>query len=330
MKELINKFPYKKELFQVFSHLDCLLHEGREEHPETPIRLAAILEACKEIDPLVPLSFSSPEPATMSQLELVHDKFYLMGMEASCMKMRSTYMSEDNHICMDSYTSVLAAGGSALALADTLANGGSGFALIRPPGHHAGKNIAEGFCFINHVSLAVERIRQTQPEAEFLVVDFDVHHGNGIDSIYRNCPQVYYFSLHGSPQHIYPNTGHKHEIGHGDGEGYTCNITLPLGTSGDVWLDQFKEHLYQFEGKIKPDYVLVSAGFDAHKEDPYGLMGVDDHHYLEAVKALQEVADKYSEGRLGLFLEGGYSVEVLERLVPKIIEQLALFKSQRA
>ena len=218
---------------------------------------------------------------------------------------------------------MLAAGGCALALAATLLDKGSGFALIRPPGHHASRKSAEGFCFINHVALAIETIRQKEPEATFLVVDFDVHHGNGIDFLYYADPRVFYYSLHGPPDHIFPNTGYVHETGRGAGKGYTRNISLPLGSSGEEWLRHFTVNLREFEGKTKPDYLLVSAGFDAHKDDPYGFMNVEDRHFLEAVGRLNAIAVEHCGGKIGFFLEGGYSATVLERLVPEVITLLA-------
>ena len=324
MYELTQKFPYQREFFQVFSHPDCLHHETGSGHPESTKRLQSIYDGCKLIEDKTRVSFSMPAPAMREQLELVHDKNYLLALESSCMKMKPFFMSGDNQICMDTYTAVLSAGGSVFSLADTIMNGSSGFALIRPPGHHAGVNVAEGFCYINHIALAIEHIRQKQPEARFLVVDFDVHHGNGIDSIYSKCDKVFYFSIHGSPEHIYPNTGRSTETGQGTGVGFTHNIPLLPGTSGDIWLDKFVRGLYAFEGKLTPDYILVSAGFDAHLEDPFGLMGVEDHHYLSAIDQLQAVANTYCGGKLALFLEGGYSLEVLKRIVPKIICQLAV------
>lgn len=323
MKELEKRFPYRKGHFQLFSHPDCLLHEVGEGHPETPSRLKSILRGCARLPAHLPVSFQIPPPAGISQLELVHEKEYLLRLKASCQHAASPFMSPDNHICSNTFRAVLAAGGSTLALAETMLEDGAGFALIRPPGHHAGKSSAEGFCFINHIALAIETIRQKKPEANFLVVDFDAHHGNGIHRIYYDDPKVYYYSLHGTPDHIYPYTGRIHEKGEGAGLGYTRNITLPLECSGDDWLRHFEINLLAAEQKREPDYLLVGAGFDAHREDPFGLMNVDDHHFLKAVRLIKEIAVERCAGKVGLFLEGGYSTAVLERLVPGVITVLA-------
>jgi acetoin utilization deacetylase AcuC-like enzyme len=323
MMTLVERFPFTRGYFQLFSHPECLLHEVGEWHPETPARLRSILRGCAALPVHLPISFQVPRPATLSHLALVHDREYLLRLEAGCRGESPFFMSPDNHISRHTFRAVLAAGGCAIALADTLLEKGAGFALIRPPGHHAGKRSAEGFCFVNHIALAIETIRQKEPAATFLVVDFDVHHGNGIDSMYCDDPKVMYYSLHGAPDHIYPHTGYDHETGRGAGTGYTRNITLPMESSGDDWLRHFTMNLHACEKKMRPDYLLVGAGFDAHREDPFGVMNVEDRHFTEAVRHLKNIADAHCAGKLGFFLEGGYATDVLERLLPEIITILA-------
>ncbi|WP_020678310.1 histone deacetylase family protein [Geopsychrobacter electrodiphilus] len=328
MKELAARFPFRREYFQLFSHPDCLLHQVGEDHPETAGRLRQVLRGCSALAASLPISVQIPPLARVFQLEQIHEKDYLMRLKIACLRSQPYFMSPDNHISPQTFKAVLAAGGCSLALAATLLEQGAGFALVRPPGHHAGRNRAEGFCFVNHAALVIETIRRQQPQACFLVVDFDVHHGNGFNFLYYDDPRIFYYSLHGSPEHIFPNTGHGHESGYGPGSGCTCNITLPLECSGDQWLQQFSENLRNFERKIRPDYLLVNAGFDAHREDPFGVMNVEDRHFLAAVNQLQMLAREYCAGKIGLFLEGGYSLEVLERLVPQIIAELALAQRQ--
>ena len=324
MKELARRFPYREEFFQVYSHPDCLLHEVGVDHPETPGRLQSVLRGCARLAPTLPISWQTPPSARIDELERVHDIDYLERLMNACQQAQPHFMSYDNHICPQTFRAVLAAGGCALSLATTLLGGGAGFALVRPPGHHAGRKRAEGFCFVNHTALVIETIRRKQPDAAFLVVDFDVHHGHGLNFLYYDDPGIFYYSLHGEPEHIYPNTGHRQETGRGPGTGCTCNITLPLDSSGDQWLQQFESHLHSFENKLSPNYLLVNAGFDAHRDDPFGVMHVEDHHFRSAVSQLHAVAREYCRGRIGLLLEGGYSMTVLERLLPAIIEDLAL------
>ena len=314
MKGLTEKFPFHKQHFQLYSHPDCLLHEVGRDHPETPARLDVILRGCARLPAQLPVSFQISPPARVGQLELVHEKDYLMRLKIAALQSRPSFMSPDNHICPLTFRAVLAAAGCALALAETLLERGAGFALVRPPGHHAGRSNAEGFCFANHAALAIETIRRQEHQATFLVVDFDVHHGNGLNFLYYNDPGVFYYSLHGAPDHIFPNTGHSHETGQGAGRGCTCNVTLPMECSGDHWLLQFEKHLRCFEEKFRPDYLLVNAGFDAHREDPFGVMNVEDRHFLAAVRKLQELARELcgedrpvSRGRI--FAEGPRKVD---------------------
>jgi len=329
MVDLEKRFPFNKEHFQVFYHPDCLLHEVGAGHPETPARLSSILRGCARLPAQLPISFQVPPPARICELELVHEEQYLLRLEAACLRPSRFFMSPDNHISPTTFRAVLAAGGCALALGETLRGKGAGFALVRPPGHHASRKSAEGFCYINHIALAIESIRQYEPEATFLAIDLDVHHGNGLDYLYYDDPGVFYYSLHGEPDHIFPHTGHLHETGRGAGTGYTRNITLPLESSGDHWLRHFEVSLRDFEQKIRPDYLMVGAGFDAHREDPCGAMNVEDKHFLKAAELLAEIAGDHCEGKVGFFLEGGYSTSVLERLVPEIIAALAVHRKSK-
>ena len=319
---LTDRFPEREGQFPVFFNPDCLLHEGHAGHPERPERLAAILDGCMELPEGTPVSFIIPPKATFDELLIAHNRNYLHRLEEACQH-TSTFMSPDNYLCHDSFDAIVAAAGCAHASGLALERGVSSFALTRPPGHHAGCATAEGFCFINHVALAIETIRQSKPEARFLVVDFDVHHGNGIDRYYQRDDRVFYYSIHGNPAHIYPNSGFPEEVGIEKGHGFTRNVTVDEGTSGDDWLKLFHASLSSVEVDFVPDYLLVSAGFDAHEEDPFGLMNLRDDHYIETTRILKQLAAEHCGGKQAWFLEGGYSTNVLRRLVPKVIAELA-------
>jgi acetoin utilization deacetylase AcuC-like enzyme len=320
--DLSKRFPVKERPFQLLGHPDCILHQPIADHPESKERLKVIMEGLLKLDPALALDFNIPKPTNISGLKIVHDRNYLMYLEEACLKQAEYFISRDNHISENSFAAILAAGGLSQALGKHMAEGGSGFALTRPPGHHAGRSSAEGFCFINNLAIALENIRQKHQDARFLVVDFDVHHGNGINNIYEHDENVFYFSMHGSPSHIYPGTGWDHENGQGKAQGNHLNITLNLGTSGELWLEKFNENLKAISEKCKPNFLLVSAGFDAHLDDPFSIMKVEDHHYEQCINSLIETAEKYCEKRMGLFLEGGYSLDVLGRIIPAIVSQL--------
>jgi acetoin utilization deacetylase AcuC-like enzyme len=250
---------------------------------------------------------------------MVHSPAYLMRLEEACLCDKPYFMSEDCVVHYESFGAIMAAAGTALALGRALADGDSGFALTRPPGHHAGRETAEGFCFLNHAALATAAFRLSFPEARVLIVDFDVHHGNGISDLFYRDPATFYYSIHGSPAHIYPWRGFSNECGDGRAAGTTLNVTLPIGCDGATWLSSFAENLQLAVATHRPEATFVCAGFDAHRDDPFGLMNVEDEHFLAAVKLLDELAGE----RLGLLLEGGYHPVILAKLVPAIIRRLA-------
>ncbi len=322
--ELSKRFPIKNRHFRLLGHPNCLLHDPGKMHPESIPRLEAILRGLLQLDAQLPLDVEIPAPAKLMDLNIVHAKNYLLYLEEACLKSESHFMSRDNPLSEFSLDAILASGGMSLAAAKHLVNGGSCFCLTRPPGHHAGKENSEGFCFINHVALAIENIRLSQPMARFLIVDFDVHHGNGIDSIYREDDKVFYFSLHGTPAHVYPGTGWEQDTGGIENPESRLNIALDLHTSGEGWIKKFREHLAVAAEKSHPDFLLISAGFDAHIQDPFGLMDLQDEHYSQCIQLLLQASHQYCQDRMGLFLEGGYSMDVLSRVVPKVIAQLAV------
>ncbi len=323
-RRVTQRFPSAEHVFRVFAHEDCLLHHVPDGHPEKAQRLLAILSGCLALPASVPLSMHVASVASISDMEAVHGRSYLLSLEEACLEGATYFMEHDNPVVFDTFRAVLAAAGAAMALGRHVRDGGSGFALVRPPGHHAGARRAEGFCFVNNVALAVEVIRAKHEEARTLIVDFDVHHGNGIHDLFAEDDGVFYFSLHGSPAHIYPGTGHAWEKGVGKGLGLTRNVTLEIGCDGQQWLDALCQNLEECVSQWRPNFLLVSAGFDAHREDPFGLMNVEDEHYRYAVTALCDAAHRYCNDHIGFFLEGGYSLSVLQRLVPTILQDLAL------
>ena len=322
---LKNVFPSKDFPFKIFYNSDCLLHNPGEQHPERPERIQVIIEGCRVLNTKECIDLQYPDPTTISQLCSLYPEDYLHRVEQTCLSGASYFMSRDNPVGPESFKSILAAGGLAITLGRHLASGNGGFALTRPPGHHAGIAQAEGFCFLNHIALAVGEIRKVDPEARILIADFDVHHGNGTSSIFWTDSLVLFYSIHGSPAYIYPGTGWEGEQGDGAGRGYTLNVPMPLGTSGDEWIGAFESHFRKCAENFGPEYILISAGFDARTGDPFRLMKVEDEHYYAAVSTLIEVTQQCCPGRLGLVLEGGYSLDVLRRVVPNILQQLSSY-----
>jgi len=195
------------------------------------------------------------------------------------------------------------------------------FALIRPPGHHAGRNYGGGFCYFNNVAVMIEYLKKNFGMKRFMIIDWDVHHGNGTQDIFYRDPSVLYFSTHQMP--LYPGTGHITEIGEGEGRGYTVNLPLPAGTPGDVYDEIIVELIIPLAEEFNPDMVVVSAGFDAYYRDPIANLQFTIQTYINITRKLVELTDKVCEGRLTMILEGGYDLEAVPKIITGVISTLA-------
>ncbi|WP_417735776.1 histone deacetylase [Rosistilla oblonga] len=194
------------------------------------------------------------------------------------------------------------------------------FCLIRPPGHHAMPDHGMGFCLFNNIAVGARVATNELGIERVLIVDFDVHHGNGTQAMFWDAADVGYYSMHRSP--LYPHTGAADEIGAGPGKGTTMNLPVALGTPREEQLETFTASVHAFADKIKPQLVMVSAGFDAHKEDPIGSLGLESEDFRTLTRVLLDVANKHSDGRLVSVLEGGYNAEAMAECVPIHLEQL--------
>jgi acetoin utilization deacetylase AcuC-like enzyme len=221
---------------------------------------------------------------------------------------------------------MLAVGGF-LRLLDAIAAGENpnGFALVRPPGHHALRNRAMGFCMFNTIAIGAEYLKRTYGAKRILIMDWDVHHGNGTQDAFYEDPSVLYISTHQFP--YYPGSGAMDEVGAGAGEGYTVNIPLPAGCADAEYLRVFSDLVIPAAAKFAPEWILVSAGFDPHRRDPLGGMGVTEEGFAAMAKMLLEVADQCSDGRIAFLLEGGYDLAGLRNSVAAVLNALRERKS---
>jgi acetoin utilization deacetylase AcuC-like enzyme len=214
------------------------------------------------------------------------------------------------------------AAGAALTAVDAVMReeGGHAFALIRPPGHHATSSTAMGFCLFNNAAIGARYAQVKYDVERVLIIDWDVHHGNGTQEIFWEDPSVFYFSTHQYP--YYPGTGSSGERGGGKGEGYTLNIPLPMGTSARHHRQAFTDALHEIERKFPPDLIIISAGFDSRRGDPLGGLMLEDSDFYEMTKDVLRLADKHAAGRVVGLLEGGYNLDLLGNSVKSHISAL--------
>jgi acetoin utilization deacetylase AcuC-like enzyme len=296
-----------------------LKHEPGPGHPESPARLRSILSVLGRA-PVEGTQVGQPRRATEAELASVHTpelRKYLSGLAGE-----EAAIDPDTHTSEDSYdAAVLAAGAAVQAVEEVVAGRArNAFALVRPPGHHAEPGRAMGFCLFNNVAIAAEAARQRGLE-RVLVLDWDVHHGNGTQAAFWERRDVLYQSVHQYP--YYPGTGAPHEVGVGAGEGFTVNCGIPGAATDKDYQAVFEELFLPIADAFKPQLVLVSAGFDPHRADPIGGMLISERGFAAMCSAMKSLAESACEGRLVLLLEGGYSLEGLSQSVHACVEVLA-------
>ena len=282
-----------------------LAHAGPAGHPERPERLFAARAACARTDVGLRRLELAPRDATDDELLRVHDEAHLelLGQSAG----KRGYLDADTYFGPDSVAAARRAAGGAVALVDTLVDGHAraGLGLLRPPGHHATRSSAMGFCLINNAAVAAAHARN-RGLPRVAIVDWDVHHGNGTQDIFYADPSVLYVSLHQFP--FYPGTGAASEIGSGDGAGYSVNVPLSAGAGDAEYLFAFDRVVCPVLQQYAPSLLLVSAGYDAHERDPLASMCVTAAGYAAMLERLLSVLPDHGAGRLGLLLEGGYDL----------------------
>jgi len=267
------------------------------------------------------ISLLYPNPVKEMELMLVHTEEYIEKVQG--MSNHGGMISIDTPIQAETYDiAKLSAGGAVLAGKIILEGKASNsFGLIRPPGHHAGRNYGGGFCYFNNIAILVEYLRKHFRLKRFMIMDWDVHHGNGTQDIFYEDPTVLYFSTHQIP--LYPGTGYMDEIGRGEGKGYTVNLPLPAGTSGKIYDKIFDNLVFPLAREFEPEIIAVSAGQDAHFSDSIANLQFTSQDYIHMTKRLMEITDKLCKGRLAMVLEGGYNLTALSSIISGIISTMA-------
>jgi acetoin utilization deacetylase AcuC-like enzyme len=280
-------------------------------HPENAKRLEAILRAIDKDESLSNrLVRIAPKPAHNEDIARCHREELVYHLESLCVRGERN-VDVDTRISPESFEVAKLAAGAATTAVDAVMNqdGGRAFCVIRPPGHHATITNAMGFCLFNNAAIGARYAQEKYGVERVLIVDWDVHHGNGTQDIFWTDPSVFYFSTHQYPH--YPGTGAADERGGGRGEGTTLNIPLPGGTAAREHRRAFIDALHQIERTFPPDLIIISAGFDSRRGDPLGGLMLEDTDFSEMTKEVLRIAEKHASGRVLGLLEGGYNLELL-------------------
>jgi acetoin utilization deacetylase AcuC-like enzyme len=299
---------------------EYLKHDPGQFHPERPERLKVLLNLARELD-AKNFQLLPPRAATRQEVASCHAADYIDLVQATSTANHYA-LDGDTVTSRDSFGVGLLAVGGFLKLLDAIAAGEApnGFALVRPPGHHALRDRAMGFCLFNTIAIGAHHVRRHYGAKRILIMDWDVHHGNGTQDAFYQDPSVLYLSTHQYP--YYPGTGAAEEIGCAAGEGYTVNIPLPAGCGDPEYLRVFNEIVVPIAEKFAPDWILVSAGFDPHRRDPLGGMNVTERGFAAMAARLMRLAEKHAGGRIAFLLEGGYDLAALKNSVAAVLETL--------
>ncbi len=307
------------------SHPDCDLHQAPG-HPERPERLAAIDEALAADPGLSALPRHRPEPARRHLLESVHDPRYVAAIfDAGAIadaRGSGEWLDADTWLGPSSVAAALASAGGAVAAVQSVLAGeqSSAFSLTRPPGHHATRSRAMGFCLFNNIAIAAQAALDSGLE-RVAIVDFDVHHGNGTQDIFYERSDVLYLSCHEYP--LYPGTGAASERGSGNGEGFTVNAPMTAGGAGSEYLSVFDDLFAPALREYQPQLLLLSAGFDAHHNDPLAQMELESADYGILAGRISRWAAELCDSRSAWCLEGGYDLRGLSESVVEVVKELS-------
>lgn len=290
-----------------------LEHRTGPGHPERPDRLIAIRDALESTGLRAQCRAISPLPADLRTIQRVHDADYVERLRRACESARPFIDVPDSAIGSESYDVALLAAGAAVMAVDEAMAGRiqNAFCAVRPPGHHAERHMSMGFCLFNNVAIAAQHLLDQHALSRVLIFDWDVHHGNGTQHIFEADPRVLFISLHAHPGILYPGTGYAHERGIGAGTGFTLNCPMLPPAGDDEFRRTFENPILPAIEAFRPEFVLVSAGFDAHRDDPIGPLELSTECYGWMTDVLTDVARRHAAGRLVSCLEGGYNLRAL-------------------
>lgn len=292
-------------------------------HPEHANRLQTIVKRLLDDHLFAQCKPGAYKPVTPEQVLRLHSNEQLQLIQ-SLTEEGGGHIDGDTVVSPKSYEVALAAAGVGVSAVDAVLRGDdrNALGLVRPPGHHATPARSMGFCLFNSIALAADHARVNHELSRILIVDWDVHHGNGTQDIFFEDGEVMVLNIHRYGGGFYPGTGAAHETGEGAGKGWNINVTLPFGISQKEYHDAFQRGLDDALKRCKPEIVLISAGFDAHALDPIGSLGLEVEDFTELTRRVIEVADAHCQGRVVSLLEGGYNVNALAECVETHLREL--------
>ena len=298
-------------------HPIYLEHDTGSQHPERKSRLEAILRQLKKDEIDDQLINIEAQPVDLDWVYTIHDPDYIELVKSASEREIGFLQTQDCPVSKKTYESALIACGGVLASVDKVMDCSvdRAFCAVRPPGHHAERDVPMGFCFINNVAVAARYLQKKHNLERILILDWDVHHGNGTQHSFERDESVFYCSIHEDPTYCYPGTGYAVEIGLGNGKGTTLNCPMPIGSSDDLYYKAFETEIIPAVEKFKPDFIIISAGFDAHEDDPLAQINLTDEAFVKMTHYLNDLSNRFCDGKMISVLEGGYNLLALGRSV---------------
>ncbi|TKB28127.1 histone deacetylase [Desulfopila sp. IMCC35006] len=305
-----------------------LLHDTGGFHPESPERLKAIRKRLVETGLWEKLTLIPAEKANQRWIETVHNIHYIMRFDEACISGLHEFEHPDNAICRDTYDAAFLAVGGVLKAIDMVMKGeiDNAFCAVRPPGHHAEVDKPMGFCYFNNVAIGARYVQSEYNLKRVAIIDFDVHHGNGTQHIFDRDPTVLYYSIHEHPSFAYPGTGREFEVGIGEGDGCTVNSPVLPGRGDEDYRRLIMQDLVPAVKQFNPEFIILSAGFDAHESDLMSGVNLSTDGYDFVSEVIMNLANRFTNGRVVSVLEGGYNLDVLPILVENHIKILAAIR----
>ena len=301
------------------------LEHNTGQHPENANRLRAILDKLESDKLMGKFKVEAGRTATSAEIKMLHTEKLISELETASESGAQTLHTRDCVISAQTYKASLHAVGSVLDAALEVAERrlDNAFCAVRPPGHHAEFDTAMGFCFFNNIALAAEFLSREMGFQRILIIDFDVHHGNGTQHFFEERSDIFFVSMHQDPRTCYPGTGFAKENGRGVGTGYTLNVPVPPGIEDAEYLQIFSTDVKPKLEEYNPDFVLISAGFDAHRDDPLASLNLTESTFKKLSFELKRLAEQTAGGRMLSMLEGGYDLNALSSCVSEHLQILA-------